>query len=295
MTPERLIENAVTRGYSAIALTDHNTVSGCQEAETLGKARGLVVIRGMEYTTFYGHIVGLFDGIPFDWRLLTRENIDEYARYAKESGALLTIAHPMRVGTPVCTGCKMEFGINNYEYFTAFEVWSQREDSDSPTNIRAVALYDSLLSRGYKLAAVYGYDWHRDEMSFDAFINTYIGAGKLSAEALKRGIRSGDTYLASGIKLELLLDGKKTAFGSTIPGGVRGLGLKIEKGLAKASAKPLKWIVKGSAVGSDNGIEAPVGESLEADLKPGWARFEVKGYLNERSATLAFTSPIYII
>lgn len=63
LTPSELVREAKHRGVSAIALTDHDTVSGVQEALAASKEYGLLVIPGIELSAVYGsqdiHILGL--------------------------------------------------------------------------------------------------------------------------------------------------------------------------------------------------------------------------------------------
>ncbi len=63
LTPTALLEEAANRKLQAIALTDHDTVSGVEEAITAGNQKGIRVIPGIELTAEYQvelHILGLF-------------------------------------------------------------------------------------------------------------------------------------------------------------------------------------------------------------------------------------------
>lgn len=63
-TPTELVHYAVEKGLSAIALTDHDTIDGIDEALDAAKGLPIEVIPGIEYSTEYKnrdvHIVGLF-------------------------------------------------------------------------------------------------------------------------------------------------------------------------------------------------------------------------------------------
>ena len=63
-TPSKLVEMAINTGLSAIALTDHDTVSGVREFLDAGKNSGINVIPGVEISCWDRskelHIVGLF-------------------------------------------------------------------------------------------------------------------------------------------------------------------------------------------------------------------------------------------
>lgn len=66
-TPAELVEEAASLGISAIAITDHDSVSGIEEALTAGAENGVEVVPGVELSTEYMdteiHVVGLF----IDW------------------------------------------------------------------------------------------------------------------------------------------------------------------------------------------------------------------------------------
>lgn len=63
LTPSELVREAKRCGVAAIALTDHDTVSGVKEALSAGAECGLCVIPGIELSAVYGgqdiHILGL--------------------------------------------------------------------------------------------------------------------------------------------------------------------------------------------------------------------------------------------
>lgn len=62
-TPTELVREAVKKGLSAFALTDHDTTAGVDEAVQAGKQYGIEVLPGIEISTSYKdkeiHIVGL--------------------------------------------------------------------------------------------------------------------------------------------------------------------------------------------------------------------------------------------
>ena len=62
--PEKLVDEAKKEGLSAIALCDHNTVSGLKRFTNAGKNSGVATVAGVEITSAYNgkevHILGLF-------------------------------------------------------------------------------------------------------------------------------------------------------------------------------------------------------------------------------------------
>ncbi len=64
LTPTALVELAKKQGLSCVALTDHDTLSGVQEAQTAGRRVGVEVIAGVEISAICEpgtmHILGYF-------------------------------------------------------------------------------------------------------------------------------------------------------------------------------------------------------------------------------------------
>ncbi len=63
-TPEELMKEAAHVGLSAIAITDHDSISGIKKAAHLANALGIELIPGVELSTDYNgkevHVVGLY-------------------------------------------------------------------------------------------------------------------------------------------------------------------------------------------------------------------------------------------
>ncbi|MGN1318820.1 MAG: PHP domain-containing protein [Lachnospirales bacterium] len=64
LTPSELVKYAYEKNLSAVAITDHDTLNGIEEAKIIGDKIGVEVISGIEVSTEYEgvevHIVGLF-------------------------------------------------------------------------------------------------------------------------------------------------------------------------------------------------------------------------------------------
>lgn len=195
-TPRELVEAAAERGLRGIALTDHNTASGVDEAVRAGEESGVVVIPGIEWTTFYGHITVLGGHSDIDWRTVTPDNASDKILRATQSGDIASLAHPYRVGYPVCTGGRSEFPAEIFDVLTGYEVCSGL--LDDPTNSRSLKEYSELVSSGKRLAALYGRDWHA-KGNDNGFGVTLIGiSGVINAENALEAIRNGYTAVADG-------------------------------------------------------------------------------------------------
>ncbi len=100
-TPARVVERAVEGGFSAVAITDHDTTAGVLEGETAARAAGLEFLRGVEISAFHGthevHILGFgirLDNLDLDAQL-TR------LREARETRAAKIVAKLNALGIPV--------------------------------------------------------------------------------------------------------------------------------------------------------------------------------------------------
>lgn len=196
-TPRELVESAKKYGYYGIALTDHNTTSGCDEAVEWGKRLGVLVIPGIEWTTFYGHVVVLGGKSQVDWRSITRSNVVDKIREAQAAGDVVGIAHPYRVGYPVCTGGRNTFPFEIFEHLDFYEVISGEIEDE--TNRRAQEEY-RLINERYGISAVYGRDWHRDIDNIGSkYGATYLLSDKenISVEEALFLIKTGKTLVGT--------------------------------------------------------------------------------------------------
>ncbi|MEO1179297.1 MAG: PHP domain-containing protein [Cyanobacteria bacterium J06636_28] len=64
LTPQQLVERAAAKGVKALAITDHDTISGWHEARTAAQPHGLEIVPGIELSTVYNersmHILGFY-------------------------------------------------------------------------------------------------------------------------------------------------------------------------------------------------------------------------------------------
>lgn len=64
LTPQQLVERAAAKGVKALAITDHDTISGWHEARRAAQSHGLEIVPGIELSTVYNersmHILGFY-------------------------------------------------------------------------------------------------------------------------------------------------------------------------------------------------------------------------------------------
>ncbi|MBR5438047.1 MAG: CehA/McbA family metallohydrolase, partial [Clostridia bacterium] len=157
-TVKELMETAKARQLSGICLTDHNTFSGYEETKEFSSP---AVLRGIEWTTYFGHMLVLDCKGDVDWRNAVPDNIDEKMKEVHSFGGLVGIAHPFQLGTPICTGGHWDYNIKDFSLVNYMEIWSEGEPLMTPANKRAKKWWLSLLDKGYRISPTFGRDWHR--------------------------------------------------------------------------------------------------------------------------------------
>ena len=86
--PEALVDHCIAQGLGAIAVTDHNEVSGALEAAALGKP--IVVIVGEEVKTSQGEVIGLY----LHERIEPGMSMGDTIAAIQEQGGLVYMPHP---------------------------------------------------------------------------------------------------------------------------------------------------------------------------------------------------------
>ncbi len=103
MSPAELVRHAHEKGLSALALTDHDTVDGVQEALEEGKRLGVEVIPGIEISVDYKpemHILGYFPKL-YAYNSIRKEL--EVIRQGREARNLKIISRLNGLGIDITT------------------------------------------------------------------------------------------------------------------------------------------------------------------------------------------------
>lgn len=198
-----------------VTLTDHNTVSGLAQLDSLA-ADDVLTMGGLELTTYYGHALVLGTRRWHEWRVSAERTMDELARAALASGALFVIAHPMSPGDPACTGCDWQYADMRPGSAPAVEVWNGLW---AAYNERGLALYYEWLNAGHRLVATAGTDIHgAPPPGVRGAAANVVYAEALSEAAILDAIRQGHLYLSSGPTLALhALAGEAVMMGDLLP------------------------------------------------------------------------------
>ncbi|GAC1319053.1 MAG: hypothetical protein NVSMB2_14150 [Chloroflexota bacterium] len=191
--------------YDAVAVTDHNTVSGLAEAREAAEKLGLILIPGVELTTFHGHAVLLgIDYVP-EWRNLDSAEIahplpdqaawveprsmNAVADEVHAAGGLVCVAHPAALGSPLCSGCSWDWPIDP----TKIDLW-EIFNAGRPYPDLPYELWRRLVSRGSRAAPVAAGDVHSVAAARARRPATYVYAQHRTPEAVLVALRQGRLF-----------------------------------------------------------------------------------------------------
>lgn len=191
LDPAELVQLARSRGLDFLAVTDHNTTAGQRALENLSDP-GLILIRGVESTTFKGHfnVWGISDWI--DFRVQNPEEMEAVVRYANERGGITSCGHPKPYGP------NWDFAsVTNYQ---CIEVWNGPWVGLDELSL---GYWLEQIAAGRRIPAVGGSDYHRaGESEGDLIRNlgtptnwVYID-GPHSAATILEAVRRGHVSLA---------------------------------------------------------------------------------------------------
>lgn len=294
-TVTQLLREAYNDHLALIALTDHNTISGHLELDDAITPS----VRGIEWTTYFGHMLVLGARTFIDWRDAVPDNIDEKIAAVHAAGGVVGIAHPFQVGSPLCTGGRWEFNVRNWQNVDYMEIWHDACGSQNYENEAATALWTELLDKGFQIAAAYGRDWHR--MTEGHFACTYLDLeGAINEGAALRALRQGKSTVSYGAKFFFRVHqrGRTYAMGETVRKGLAVFSFftdlharRKDEGDAHAEYQTIKIITNGNKTV----VETVISERhAHLRLESGhWYRCELWGTVDGVKQPLAVTSPIY--
>jgi len=148
-SPAELVFQARARGMDFLSIADHNTTASQLEQEKMHDP-GLVLMRGVEVTSFKGHfnVLGLPDWI--DFRVQNPDQMESVLQRARDLGAFTSCNHPKPLGP--------DWDYRQITSFDSVEVWN---GPWTGLNEMSLEYWSSLLAAGMRLAAVGGSDYHR--------------------------------------------------------------------------------------------------------------------------------------
>ena len=302
-TLSTLTQRAAEIGLDAVALTDHNAVSAIGEAETGDYPCG--IINGLEWTTYYGHVLVLGASRYVDWRDVTPENIDEKLRAVKAAGGLTGMAHPYAAGGPVCCGCFWEFRLQDWALLDYLEIWSGGTPQLTGYNRRARELWNRLLDRGFRTTAVSARDWHGGEDDSKPYGVTYllVDENETLTDAAKDALKKHRAFVSVGPELTEFSARRAlhtAQIGESMTPGKVSVTLRFQVGRRfhawkNFHIKPEKIVLLHSGgVLAEMPYEEDVMLTVNAVEPEKWMRAEVWGTMNGSRCELLVSNPIFI-
>lgn len=201
ITCEELIDLMVRDRVDVFALTDHNTISGHRIVRERLEALGHPVecVYGMEYTTYYGHILCLNLNQYVPWDSIDRHCPEKLFEACRRAGALTGVAHPFSYGDPFARGCRFEMEIRDFSSVDFIEIFNNAQPLHE-VNERGLKWWEQLTLEGKRLAITAGMDLHGDRdlsMCFATYAEGEPGGDP--ARDLTQAIRSQRTWISRGV------------------------------------------------------------------------------------------------
>ncbi len=197
---DEIADFARSRGLDFVELSDHNTTSQLDFiVDAQSRHDDLLLLPGVEYTTYDGHANGIGATVFVDHKIgLDDLTIDDAVQAFHDQGALLSINHPtLDLGT-LCIGCAWAHDVPAAD-LAAVEIAT---GGAYPLFIdSAIDFWDGLLDEGAHLAAIGGSDDHKAGQDLGNFQDpigeptTMVRADRLDAASILEAIRGGRTVV----------------------------------------------------------------------------------------------------
>ncbi|MEZ5317192.1 MAG: CehA/McbA family metallohydrolase [Vicinamibacterales bacterium] len=185
------------RGLDFLAITDHNTIShyeGMAEAQL--RHPRMLLIRGQEVTTFYGHANVYGAGEVVDFRIGDGgRTMDDLLDQVGALGALISVNHPGRETGERCTGCGWSAPDTDWTRVDAIEAVNGSV-LDGPT--AGQPFWAARLNEGARITGIGGGDDHAASTGSRSAVGTpttVVYAEALTETAILAGVRSGRVFI----------------------------------------------------------------------------------------------------
>ena len=158
---EELAAMMAEEGVDCFAITDHNTISGHYILRELMKQYpAMQCAYGMEYTTYFGHIVCPVLETYVPWDSVNRHKPELLFKACKAAGGITGIAHPFAYGEPFAKGCRFEMEIRDFSNVDYIEIMNNPESLHT-VNGPAIRWWEELVLSGVRISACAGMDLHK--------------------------------------------------------------------------------------------------------------------------------------
>jgi hypothetical protein len=300
----QVVEAAKNNGLDFVSITDHNTVSHHQDMTVIQPLfSNMLLIRGQEVTTFYGHSNVFGTSTPIDFRVgFEGRNFENIQQEVDLIGALLSINHPGRETGASCTGCGWSAENTNYNQLKVVEVVN---GTNVENDIAGIPFWHNLLNSGYKITGIGGSDDHSAGIgnSEPGIPTTMVYANSLSEKDILEGVINGKVYLKTrgsngpDVSFHAIFKGKRWSMGETIDlNSIKNHSLEIMIEYSHPSKQELELIFNGEVINPE--VKQMVDEDhtyrLVSEISnpgKGWMRFNLR---DEDGRITVISNPIYL-
>jgi predicted metal-dependent phosphoesterase TrpH len=295
----QVVDAAMRQGLDFLAVTDHNTTSHHADLAALQLTSDrLLLLRGQEVTTFYGHANVFGTSEPVDFRFghpgVTVRGV--FAR-ARQLGGLVSINHPGRETGERCTGCGWNAPDTDYGLVDAIEVVNGFTVS-GPT--AGEAFWHARLNEGYTITGLGGSDDHGASTRAGSAVGvptTVIEAEALTEAALLDGIRAGRVYIKTrgpgGPDVRFSVPASRTTMGGRVQLPTASATVRFRVVAQRAQGQRVEVVRSGAVLaGTVPGAIAGNDAAVEFDLpvkRGDWVRIN----LRDSTGITVLTNPIY--
>lgn len=192
-TIAELIAFAESRELDFLLMSEHNTVSQLSWYPDAQSRTDVLLLPGIEFTTYAGHANTIGTTEWLDHRIGVRgATIEGAIEHTHEQGGLFSVSHPLLNVGDLCIGCGWQYDVDP-QSIDGVEVWG--------SIFTGIPFWEDLLERGSHAVALGGSDDHRGGAGEGALYaplaspTTMVWAEELSVPALLAGIREGRTVV----------------------------------------------------------------------------------------------------
>lgn len=201
-TLDEIAAFAKERGLDFVELSDHNTVSQLDFMVDAQAKSKVLLIPGIEYTTYSGHGNAIGATQWVNHRIgVGGATIEQAAKSVHDQGALFSINHPGLDLGDLCIGCAWSHDLPA-DRIDAVEIETGAlEPVGFLFHPLAIQFWEKLLTKGAHVAAIGGSDDHRAGKDLEGTQSaigsptTLVFARELSVAAILEGIKSGRTVV----------------------------------------------------------------------------------------------------
>lgn len=192
----QIVEAATRYNLDFVGIADHNTVSHHQDMAIIQPLYpDLLLVRGVELTTYFGHANIFGSSIPIDFRLGHEEwSFLDVQKEVERLGATVSLNHPGRKTGASCTGCGWNAPNTAYDRLQVIEIIN---GTNVENEIAGIPFWQDLLDQGYKITGIGGSDDHGAGFgsAHPGIPTTMVYASKLSEKSLLDAVKEGNVYL----------------------------------------------------------------------------------------------------